>query len=373
MDFKLIIVVVIIVLIIGIVVILKELFSQKNQIKKINDSIDQGVNNNIKTLKNRINLITSEIKNYNNDLVIQLKKINTINSQMVTSMSNYYTESESDGNKNLIDYLSDAKKSDSEFKIKFKDEFKSDKSDKSDKSSKLKSDKLKSDNKIRLKDNSSTSSEFISITSKILNKQQIEEEEEEEEEAISQNHVEEVEEEAISQNRVEEVEEEAISQNHVEEVEEEEAISQNHVEEVEEEVEAIPQNHVEEVEEDEIIQHNHKEMEEISHGDDDDDDESVVSSHEDNNSIKLDNITIGSSNGNKGKRLEINESKSIDTNNILSITKLNHISSYSKTDLERIAKILTVPMTYQQGTIRKPYKKEELYLKLKEFIINKSK
>jgi hypothetical protein len=34
-------------------------------------------------------------------------------------MSNYYTESESDGNKNLIDYLSDAKKTDTEFKINF--------------------------------------------------------------------------------------------------------------------------------------------------------------------------------------------------------------------------------------------------------------
>jgi len=71
--------------------------------------------------------------------------------------------------------------------------------------------------------------------------------------------------------------------------------------------------------------------------------------------------------------MDINDMKSVDTNKILSITKLNNISTYSKTDLERIAKILTVPITYQQGTIRKPYKKEELYLKLKEFINNKSK
>ena len=36
-------------------------------------------------------------------------------------MSNYYTESESDGNKNLIEYLSDAKNK-SDFKIKFNNE-----------------------------------------------------------------------------------------------------------------------------------------------------------------------------------------------------------------------------------------------------------
>ena len=71
--------------------------------------------------------------------------------------------------------------------------------------------------------------------------------------------------------------------------------------------------------------------------------------------------------------MEINDNKSIETNNILTITKLNPINTYNKVDLERIAKILSVPITYIDGGSRKPYKKEELYSKIKDFINKKSK
>ena len=91
-------------------------------------------------------------------------------------------------------------------------------------------------------------------------------------------------------------------------------------------------------------------------------------------SIKLDNITIGSSVANKGKKLEINDTKSIDTNNILTMTKLNLINTYNKQNLEQIAKILSIPITYNDGNnIRKPYKKDELYSKIKDFLNKKSK
>jgi len=95
MDFK--ILLIISVLFIGILYIIKEVTFLKKETMKVSELIDNSVNNNIKALKNRLNIVTSEIKNYNNDLVIQIKKINSINSQVVTSMSNYYTESESDG------------------------------------------------------------------------------------------------------------------------------------------------------------------------------------------------------------------------------------------------------------------------------------
>jgi uncharacterized protein YoxC len=119
MDIKFIVILVI--LIIGIYLI-KEILSIKKNISHLVETVDNSINVNIKALKNRLNLVTSEIKNYNNDLVVQIKKINNINSQVVTSMSNYFTESESDGNKNLIDYLSDTKRTDTEFQINFNDE-----------------------------------------------------------------------------------------------------------------------------------------------------------------------------------------------------------------------------------------------------------
>ena len=116
MDLKLILIILVLV---GIIYIIKELTTIKKNNLNLIEIVDNSIVNNIKALKNRLNVVTSEIKNYNNDLVIQIKKINSINSQVVTSMSNYYTESESDGNKNLIEYLSDAKKTDTEFKINF--------------------------------------------------------------------------------------------------------------------------------------------------------------------------------------------------------------------------------------------------------------
>jgi hypothetical protein len=325
MDFKLILI--ILVLVIGIGFIIKELMSQKEQLKKVNDSIDNGVNNNIKTLKNRINVVASEIKNYNNDLVIQMKKINSINSQMVTSMSNYYTESESDGNKNLIDYLSDAKKTDGEFKIKFSDS-------KSDTKSPQKSASILSLQKYKVLEDSATSSDNTSIISQ-LNKLNV----------IKQN----IEEQIINEEQINQDNNDDIT-SEIEEEEVQEEIIHNEIsqEEISQELE-------------EQLQELHEEL-------------SVKSSKssQSSQSIKLDNITIGSSASNKGKKMQL-ENKSVDTNKIMALTKLNAITSYKKEELDRIAKILSLPTTYSDGNKRKPYNKEELYSKIKDFINNKSK
>ena len=72
----------------------------KSTLLKVESNLDVG----LKHVKSRINLLSTEIKNYNSDLIASAKKMNKINSQQITSMSNYYTESESDGNKNLIEY-----------------------------------------------------------------------------------------------------------------------------------------------------------------------------------------------------------------------------------------------------------------------------
>ena len=67
----------------------KSMINMKSTITKVEANLDM----NFKHVKSRINLLSTEIKNYNNDLIISAKKINKINSQQITSMSNYYTES----------------------------------------------------------------------------------------------------------------------------------------------------------------------------------------------------------------------------------------------------------------------------------------
>ena len=48
--------------------------------------------------------------------------------------------------------------------------------------------------------------------------------------------------------------------------------------------------------------------------------------------------------------------------------KKNNIESYTKKNLDNIAKLLNILIFYKDGTKRISYKKEELYLKIKENI-----
>jgi hypothetical protein len=322
--------------------------SHKDLLKKLNDSIENGVNNNIKTLKNKLNVVSSEIKNHNNDLVIQMKKINSINSQMVTSMSNYYTESETDGNKNLIDYLSDAKRTDTEFKIKFSD-------NKSDKSPQKSEKSLEKYNIL----NSATSSDDTILS--VLNKLQIVKENIEKQISGEEITGEEIKQEYNSHTtpdiNEEDVEEENISDNISDNISVREELILKHSE-ISEDTEESKIN-------DELS---------IKSSKSSNSSKSSKSSRSSNSSksIKLDNITVGSNASNKGKKMQL-ENKSVDTNKIMGLTKLNAITTYKKEELERIAKILSIPTTYEDGNKRKPYNKEELYSKIKDFINNKSK
>jgi len=69
-----------------------------------------------KLIKGKFHGFLSEVKELNTDLVNQTRKINKIHSQKITNMSNYFTESENDGN-NIMNYLSDAKETDKMFKV----------------------------------------------------------------------------------------------------------------------------------------------------------------------------------------------------------------------------------------------------------------
>jgi hypothetical protein len=367
MDLKLI---VIILVLLGILYIIKELITIKKETIKLSEFVDNTINN-IKGLKNRLNVVTSEIKNYNNDLVIQVKKINSINSQIVTSMSNYYTESESDGNKNLIDYLSDAKKTDTEFKINFsenrddkykknlsenknKQDINSHKSHKSEKSKTSSTPSILPSIPLVIASNlnSETSQDEEIVTNKSKDKKEdIKEDNKNESLVIGMNTCE------ISTKDAENKESEESDEQSEDSEDSEEEV------EVEEEIE-VTDNGTGETEVEEVIEEITMSSSKSSHS----------SKSGSSGSIKLDNITIGSSVANKGKKLEINDTKSIDTNNILTMTKLNPINTYNKQNLEQIAKILSIPITYNdENNIRKPYKKDELYSKIKDFINKKSK
>ena len=96
-----------------------------NEFKLLRTYIVESSEANTKLIKSKYNSIINDIKDINFYLVNQTKKINKIHSQKITTMSNYFTESETDGN-NLLNYLSDTKinkknitSTDNNFKINF--------------------------------------------------------------------------------------------------------------------------------------------------------------------------------------------------------------------------------------------------------------
>jgi hypothetical protein len=84
-----------------------------NEFKILKNTINNNNENTNKLIKNKFHTFSGEIKELNTDLVNQTKKINKIHSQKITSVSNYFTESENDNQKNILNYLSESK----DFKI----------------------------------------------------------------------------------------------------------------------------------------------------------------------------------------------------------------------------------------------------------------
>jgi hypothetical protein len=86
-----------------------------NEFKLVKIMINENNENTNKLIKNKFHTFSGEIKELNTDLVNQTKKINRIHSQKITNMSNYFTDSENDQNQNVLNYLSESK----DFKIDF--------------------------------------------------------------------------------------------------------------------------------------------------------------------------------------------------------------------------------------------------------------
>ena len=286
MDFKLLII--FLGLLLLILYLAKTMIDMKGTISKVEANVDV----NFKHVKSRLNLLSTEIKNYNADLIASAKKMNKINSQQITSMSNYYTESESDGNKNLIEYLSDVKNK-SDFKINF-----------------------------------NTQEEKEEIINKTIHEHGQEEKQESEKEA---------------------------TQSEKEEKQQSEK----------EEIQALdPLNIISDDESNESLVKSQKSSKSQK---------SNNSQKSSKSSIKLENITIGSTATGKGKKLNISNQTDLDSNEdkeITTIDDLKNISSYNKFDLELIAKTFSLPLTYiDLSQNRKIYKKEELYNSIKDYLV----
>ena len=271
MDIKLLFILLIILLIL--LFLVKEMFTIKNLLKTTD------LNQDNKFIKNKLNTITQEIKDYNNDLLIQAKKINKINAQKITSISNYYTEEESSGNRNLLEYLSDVKNTvvSENFKINYND-----------------NSPVKNLEDINISSTSNSDCELRTVDNNVV---------------------------SVNLNICD--------------------ISQNNV-------------------------NNTSDLSEISEISD-------IYDLSDNivNTVLPEVITNQDNNNQDNNNQEKRDTQSVDTSNFV-ITTLGPLNTYTKTQLDKIAKRLSIPVTYIDGDIRKTYKKEELYLKINEILNKKS-
>ena len=312
MDFKVILLFLIISLVL--LYIVKELAGIKNLLK------NTDLNQDNKFIKNKLNNLSQEIKDYNNDLLIQAKKINNINSQKITSISNYYTEEESSGNKNLLEYLSDVRNTVSNnqnFTVNYDEH-------------------MKNLDDLNLSD---TSSSVISKTISSKSSQ-------------------------IITNIIKDISENTIippsnNDNNQESVEEKlqdlQDDNQNNKEPIEEKLQDLQDDNISLDNDQDINQ-------DINQDNNQNDNEELVEKKLQD--LQDDNVSL---NNNQDKR----DTKSVDTGNF-NITTLSPLASYTKQQLDKIAKMLTIPITYMDGATRKTYKKEELYLKINEVLNKKS-
>jgi len=100
-----------------------------NEIKILKIHITTSAETTNKQMKNKFHILINDIRELNTDLVNQTKKINKIHSQQITSMSNYFTDSENADDNNMLKYLSENKQSENNNQEIFKIDFGEIKSD----------------------------------------------------------------------------------------------------------------------------------------------------------------------------------------------------------------------------------------------------
>jgi hypothetical protein len=346
------------ILIIGLIILITMYLI--NEFKIMKNSITETNENVIKLLKIKFHTLTNELKEFNNDLVNQTKKINKIHSQKITNMSNYFTDSDSN-NKNIINYLSDSK-NDEMFKINFdKDENKCNEikqtndNDIISNTSEEHIDEINKNNIDELYSDSSKSSEVRPINDENNNDSKSNKDNK-----SSKNE---------SYNNTDNKSITTKSDNRIEFEKEIKSIESKSIKQSESESSGIKKQ-------DDTNKGEYTEQftEKSNHTERDDDNESDKISIESINVKSLHDMISFGSKKSKGKKIKLdigNDEKSLDSNDIKNMTTLNNIESYTKKNLDNIAKLLNISIFYKDGAKRISYKKEELYLKIKENLENK--
>jgi hypothetical protein len=337
-----------------------------NEFKIMKNNITETNENVIKLLKTKFHTLTNELKEFNNDLVNQTKKINKIHSQKITNMSNYFTDSDSN-NKNIINYLSDTK-NDEMFKINFnKDENKCSEikqTNDNDIISNTSDEHIDEINKNiidELSQDSSKSSEVRPINDENNNDSKSNEDNKSYKNKSPKN----------ESNNIN-TDNKSVATKSDNRIEFEKEIKSNEsksIKQSESESSGIKKQNVTNKGE-----YTEQFTEKSKHSERDDDNESDKISIESLQVRSLHDMISFGSKKSKGKKIKLdigNDEKSLDSTDIKNMTTLNNIESYTKKNLDNIAKLLNISIFYKDGTKRISYKKEELYLKIKEKLENK--
>jgi len=352
------------ILIIGLIILITMYFI--NEFKIMKNNITETNENVIKLLKTKFHTLTNELKEFNNDLVNQTKKINKIHSQKITNMSNYFTDSDSN-NKNIINYLSDTK-NDEMFKINFnKDENKCSEikqTNDNDIISNTSDEHIDEINKNiidELSQDSSKSSEVRPINDENNNDSKSNEDNKSYKNKSPKN----------ESNNIN-TDNKSVATKSDNRIEFEKEIKSNEsksIKQSESESSGIKKQNVTNKGE-----YTEQFTEKSKHSERDDDNESDKISIESLQVRSLHDMISFGSKKSKGKKIKLdigNDEKSLDSTDIKNMTTLNNIESYTKKNLDNIAKLLNISIFYKDGTKRISYKKEELYLKIKEKLENK--
>lgn len=346
MDYKFVILLLVIIAVF--MFLYKELDNIKNDIKSKFEELTEATTINLRNMRSKfqtdLGTCVSRIKTHNADFINQARRINLINAQPVTyvSGSNYYTETDSE-KKQMLQYLSDVRQNvkPKESTLYMSDESRKKKSDRQKSSHKSKSDeKIEIEEteikEIRGLDNNSKNSE----SSRNNNTQNIH---------ILENILEE-----SNEDETENLDESSKSESVVIDI-------------------------------NQFIA-NDKQDETKNEEHDDEENNTVDSSEEseDNSSEQsgYGNITLGSSKkGNNGIIPKFIIGKTNDNGSIstvdaehINLKTLKSVDTYTKKELEKIAKVYSLPSTYKSDDGKRiQYKKEDLYQLIKDHLNTKNK
>lgn len=365
MDYKFII------LIVAIFALFFFLLRESETIKTEIDRLRSDIEDNTKTLRSKfqsdLNACVNKLKTYNADCINQVRKMNLIQSQPITYVSNSYTDTETEHKENINMYLSDIKEQTNHVTSSHLSETlpRSDKmslkaNDKtSEKRSRLSkysstSERAEADFKIKyniddIKPNENNTDHNIENLMATVNNR------------IEENNVENNEDDVISSKSHKSSEHSKNSY-----ISETDSSSENITIDMNEyKTDVIDTPDSLEVDEANNIKSETNNIEDranINTVNETIEDNSVNDSDSSIISINRENITIGSSKKNeKGKKVNITMA-----NNRIELSNLEDEDAYTKKSLEEIAKNLSLPITHVIGNKRIPYKKNELYIKIKE-------